>query len=126
MGYMEPLPPQCPPADAVDCEHNVAFRIVFSNPPTADDFKSRAANGDPTPPGVTDCRNASCSFSVDVAKLRNQAGLPKFRAKNPKIASVSIAIGSGRSHTNIKTKHIDFWMYDTFDPVSATVQVEDV
>jgi hypothetical protein len=126
MGYMEALPLQCPPQDAQDVAYSLAFRIVFSNPPTNDDFKSRAALGMATPAGVSDCRNASCSLSADVIKLRNQALLPKFRAKKPKIAHLSIGIGSGRSCMNVKSSHIDFWMYDTFNPISATSLVEDV
>ncbi len=56
MGFWEKLPEQCPPAEAVEEEIELAYRLVFSNPALVDHFKSHAALGVPKPPKVDDCR----------------------------------------------------------------------
>lgn len=127
MQFLETLPHQCPPAEAVDDAHDMVFRIVYNNPVIIDDFYSRAAKGQPTPGGVSDCRNASCSFSAHLIKLRDQAKLPKFRKYGtPRVAYVAIKQGLGLSIKNCKTEHIDFWGFSTFNPASAVVKVEDI
>lgn len=122
MGFWEILPPQCPPIEAVDVAIVQAYRVVYSNPPAKEHFASFAKLGRPKPPHVNDCTYASCSLCTCIDKMRTLAGLPKVRAKNPFIAALSIPQGAGRSM--IKDKHISFWMYDTFDPVAATLHVE--
>lgn len=121
MEYWEQLPPQCPPATAADVALSGAFRIVFNNPPTKDDFKSKRALGHEMEPDGDECRFSSCSLFTCVRKVGNVAGLPKVRARNPFVASIDVPVGAGKSLT--RKKHVDFWMYSTFDPVGAVVDV---
>nr|DAH62789.1 MAG TPA: hypothetical protein [Caudoviricetes sp.] len=127
MEYLEPLPDQCPPHEAKEAGYELAYRIVFSDPVAKDDFLSRAAKGQTTPLGVSDCRNASCSLSTHLTKMRGQAKLPKFRKNgSPRIAYLRIAEGSGRALENGNTNHIDFWAYKSFDPIAAIIKLENV
>jgi len=124
MPYWEPLPEQCPPAEAEDIAIDIAYRVVFTNPPKQEQFASLKALGRDMPPGTDECRFASCSLWSCPTQVRKIAGLPKVRIQNPLIAELQIAQGSGTSIT--KNKHIDFWIYDSFDPTLAVVKVEDV
>lgn len=127
MQFLEDLPDQCPPAEAVDSSFSMVYRIVYNNPVSVDDFLSRAAKGQPTPGGVSDCRNASCSLFSHLIKMRAQAKLPKFRGNGtPRIAYLNIQQGAGLAVENPKTQHIDFWGFKSFDPTSAVIKVEDV
>lgn len=53
-----------------------------------------------------------------VNKKRKLKSLSKYLF----IAQLGIAAGSGK--LVLSKGHIDFWMYDTFDPVSAIIAVE--
>lgn len=123
MGFFEALPDQCPPADAVENEIGQAYRIVFGDPATVEHFKSHAALGKKPPSDMDECRFASCSLFTSLDRVKSVAQLPKLRAQGPILAEVTIAHGSGRwiAHGD----HIDFWMYDTFDPIAAIVSMTD-
>jgi hypothetical protein len=125
MGYWENLPQQCPPAEAQDVAIEVAYRVVYADPPQKDDFASHAKLGKKAPESVDPCAWASCSMCTRIDRMRNFAGLPKVRGKGPTfVAKLSIPAGSGMSLK--KGYHIDFWMFDTFDPVAATIEAEAV
>ena len=125
MGYWEVLPQQCPPADAADVAISEAYRLVGANPPAKDHFASYAKLGKPKPPTVDPCSWASCSLFTSLTHLRNMSALPKIRdAGAPFVAKLSLPVGAGMSR--LKRKHVDFWMFDTFDPTSAVSQVEPV
>jgi hypothetical protein len=124
MGFWEQLPDQCPPAGFVEEAIDNAYRIVFSNPATLEHFKSHAARGDKKPPSVDSCRFSSCSLFTEHLVAKNVANLPKMRAKNPKIAQVSVPEGSGAWIQ--QGVHVDLWIYDHFDPVTAVIAVEEV
>ncbi len=125
MGYWEALPQECPPAHAVDKKIEAVYRVVHSDPPQKEHFESHAKQGKKAPPGMDECCWASCSLCTSIDKMRNFAGLPKVRDRGPCfVATLAIPVGAGKSVT--KGKHIDFWMFDTFDPVAATVAVEAV
>jgi hypothetical protein len=125
MGFRETLSNDCPPADAHEGACACAFRFVLTETPTATDFASYAARGKPLPDGigVCACRWASCSLFLDletVRKKRKIKSLQKYRF----VAELKIAAKSGRMKELYG--HIDFWMYDHFDPLSAIVVVKDL
>ncbi|RWJ96997.1 hypothetical protein [Mesorhizobium sp.] len=125
MGYWEDLPQQCPPATAADVAINEAYRLVGANPPEKEHFASYAKRGRPVPPTVDPCSWASCSFFTSIEHIRNMPSLPKIRDNGSSfVAKLSVPVGAGMSRK--KGKHIDFWMFDTFDPVSATIKVEPI
>lgn len=123
MGFWEELPLQCPPEDAQDVEIEVAYRVVFSNPVTKEHFRSHRYLGIPSSSG-DECRHASCSLWTSADRARQIAEFPKLKPRNPWIASMIIPKGSGLSRA--KRDHIDLWIYDDFDPLSAVIAVEPV
>lgn len=46
--------------------------------------------------------------------------MPKLRYPNAHVSTLSIPSGAG--YSLIKKKHVDFWMFDGFDPVAAISQ----
>lgn len=120
--YLEPLPPQCPPNDALDVAWDAVYRLIDSSQPGADAFKSYAALGDPMPLNFTDhCRWASCSLVLDPGKQKKYA---KFKNTHHWAARLKIPQGSGKSKS--KNNHIDFWCYADFDMHAAVEAVESV
>lgn len=125
MKFLEDLPPKCPPEAAEDRAIQSAFRVVRNLNPTVDEFKSYAALGRPLSPMDDICRFASCSLFLCREKASRLAKMPRMRASGAKfIAEITIDSGSGLSL--IKNKHVDFWMYSSFDPPSSIRAVEPV
>jgi hypothetical protein len=126
MAFLEKLPNGCPPPTAHDGACEIAFRFVLNEAPGTDAFASQAAlasEGEKPPAGVDLCRWSSCSMYLDmetVAKKRKIKSLQKY----PFVAQLKIQAGSG--HILENNKHIDFWMYDTFDPLAAIVVINGV
>lgn len=52
--------------------------------------------------------------------------LPRFKNKKCYVAVLEINKGSGLSLVDEKSTHVDFWMYRSFDPVSALIRVEAI
>jgi hypothetical protein len=121
MPFKEELPLQCPPEDAVEDAIAVAYRMVYANPPTEDDFKSKKALGHLFT-GDDECGFASCSLNANLMKAQRLAALPKPREKGAMVAKVSIPAGWGMWKQNSK-KHIHYWMYDVFDHTKVVLEV---
>ena len=124
MGYREMLPVACPPDAACDMAVQKAFRLLPSNAPLSSHFDSEAAKGKLMPPSLNDpCRWASCSLFCDMETINKKRKLKNFR-QYTHVACLNIVAGSGMllriGH------HIDFWMYDTFDPIKAIVHVRNL
>ena len=66
--YREPLPADCPPADAVEIVvPRIVYRFVRNNPPSLDDFRSfRALNPDRELRNVTECQMRGVSVFVNL------------------------------------------------------------
>jgi hypothetical protein len=127
MVFLEELPPQCPPANAVGASFEVAYRVVSCGQPTIKDFWSQAALGVPIRPTADPCKWRSCSMFLSRDKAVDIAGkLPKSRIREPHLALVNIAPSDGRALVNNKTKHIDLWLSSTFNPDDAIVELEKV
>lgn len=123
--YREALPAECPPEAATDQVILVAYRVVTSNPPTLECFASQAERKRPLMEGGDMCKHRSCSLFTCPDKIANIAGrLPKPRDGGPFIATMTIPTGAGRSL--IKKKHVDLWLYKSFDPTKAVVAMEAV
>ena len=58
-----------------------------------------------------------------MATVQKKRKLKKLKSY-PFVAKLKIAASSG--HVLEKSKHIDFWMFDTFDPLAAVVQVQEL
>lgn len=123
MRYLEELPEQCPPAEATNNALGPAFRILPSAQPAIEHFHSYKKLGLPKPDGVDDCRYVSCSLFTEESRARKIAGLPKKRAASTHLAKLMIPHGVGAALVNEKTKHVDFWMFDTFNVAAAVEEV---
>jgi hypothetical protein len=121
LGFKEKLPENCPPPNSHTKGCGEAYRLIPNDKPIFDDFASYGAKNVPLPDGMDLCRWSSCSLYADMATVQKKRKLPKLRGY-PFVAKLKIAASSG--HILEKSKHIDFWMFDTFDPVAAVVAVE--
>jgi hypothetical protein len=125
--FREHLPPGCPEEGTEPLSPQVVLRLVFSNPPVAEDFASYAATGRPCPPKVSGCRWASWSvFRGDTTgreAIISVAKLPRFKKRSKFLAHVNVPAGAGLGRI-VQTGHIDFWMFSTFDPASAVLHLE--
>lgn len=123
MPFREVLPPNdCPPAESHQDGCETAFRFVPTAVPQADDFASHQAKGIPLPEGFDPCRWASCSLYTDLKTVQKKRKLKGLRDYGF-VAELKIAEASGHM-VQRADGHIDFWMFDTFDPLAAIVQVQ--
>jgi len=124
MKFREQLPtggPPCPPPKAHDGGQERAFRFIPTATPVAADFASNQAKQEPLPLGVDPCRWASCSLYSDMETIKKKRLLKNLQ-KFAFVAEIKIAAGSGL--LLLTGKHIDFWMFETFDPIAAIVQTQ--
>jgi len=124
LGYREKLPADCPPGTAHDGECGEAYRLLPNKVPIAADFASNAAKQEAIPPGADPCRWASCSLFTDMDALNKTRTTFKKLRKFKYVAQVKIVAGSGR--LLVENTHIDFWMFDTFDPMTSIVHVTEL
>lgn len=114
--YKEHLPPLCPPSDASPPARQKVWRFTDNNPVIAHDFLSYRALKRQVLPGTDACRASSCSVFTAPCELSK---LPKLREKF--VAELNIDEKSGLAKK--KRKHIDLWMFTSFDPVANTSKV---
>lgn len=100
------LPDGCPKADAaeVDC---VAFRIIESSAPTAQDLKTylelgKALNADK-------CKRGSVSLFATLPQAQHQLSVRPYLGKC--VASISLTIKHGKVGKPSPTGHMDWWPY---------------
>ena len=116
MSYREPLPDGCPP-DAADeiATPREAFRLVRTNPPTLDDFRSqRAEKPNRVFPDVTECQARGLSAFADRRDLVARAlKLPSLRRRL--ICRVTLQAGAGRIQQTGQPSHHTWWPLAAFD-----------
>jgi len=122
--FLELLPDGCPPGDALPPEPTVVIRLAKEPTPSAEHFASHAARGLPLRGPMT-CSYASCSLFFHDAggeQLNAMRRLPRFKSfKYAYIVKVDQGSGVGIAGGG---KHLDLWMFKTFDPVAAVQSVE--
>ena len=124
MGFRETLPTDgapCPPKEAHTGLCDSAFRLIPSKNPVSADFASNRAKEELLPPGVDACRWASCSLYCDLATVIKKRKLPKLKHY---LFAAELKIKAGSGFLLQGGTHIDFWMFDTFDPIKAIVQIK--
>lgn len=120
--YAEPLPSDCPPADAQEEVLAPVFRLVANDPPTESDFHSKALNGEICPDGTCECGWSSCSL---FAKARSLRKYTRLRRELPYLAELALPAGIGKSRRgDTKRGHIDFWRYSGTSLEAYVVNVE--
>lgn len=125
MRYREPLPAGCPPpaADRID-EPRIVFRLVRTDPPTENDFRSQRAERGPDRVfhGVDECR----ARGVSVYSERDTAeSVRQYRSQRGRmLCHIRLDRGAGSiQQTGEHAHHHTWWPLARFDIVAAS-QVE--
>lgn len=116
MSYRDSLPAGCPPDAAEEiASPRVVFRLVRTDPPTPDDFRSqRQEKPDRKFPGVTECQ--ACGLSVFAEKRDAEAKALKLpHLKNRKLCRVTLPAGAGRIQPTFQPSHHTWWPLAAFD-----------
>ena len=116
MLYREPLPQGCPPSEADEIRSpRVVYRLVRSNPPTVDDFKSqRAEKPCQIFRNVTECQARGLSVRTELDAAIDLLKLRKMRGR--KLCTVKMDLGAGRiMQTGKDPHHSTWWPLASFD-----------
>jgi len=115
--FKEELPAQCPPADAGPLLPQRLLRLTENQSFTDADFMSHAALGRPCFNGKH-CEWSACSMflpTISKTQLDDLRRFPNLRRKSV-VAYVEVNQQSGVG-TISKTKHVNLWMFKSYDPV---------
>ena len=82
MSYREQLPKGCPPDDAIEIAAiREVFRLVRTDPPSDDDFRSQRAEKPNVRFGVDECRARGVSVYSEKDACAKQTKLPYLRGR---------------------------------------------
>lgn len=116
MAYREPLPPDCPPDDAEEITtRRIVYRLVESNPPTNDDFRSLLAKEpDRKRNNDTECQESGLSV---FSRSNDALSCTKFaKLQGTMLCEVTLNRGSGRIlRTGNRRGHHTWWPLADFD-----------
>lgn len=122
--FKESLPESCPPSTATAL-NGTFLRLVETTTVSPNSFLSRTALGLTPLPGK-ECSCSACSLIVPSVTREALADLTKY-PKLKKMTSVAILTVSPNDGVGeIGGKHIDYWMYSTFDPVKNVSHVTEI
>ena len=116
MTYREPLPDECPPDEAEEIDApRVVYRLVRSNPPTDDDFRSQLAERpDRIFRNITECQARGLSVRTDLASAVKLMGLRTMRGRM--LYQVRLDNGAGRiMQTGEDPDHTTWWPLADYD-----------
>jgi hypothetical protein len=124
MSYREELPPSCPPeaAEEIAVARDV-FRLVRSNLPSPDDFRSLRAENPRAVYSISECQVRGLSVFAVRTDSEKALKLPKFRGRQ--ICRVTLRTGSGRIQQTGRPSHHTWWPLAAFD-ILANCAVESV
>ena len=114
--YLEPLPKGCPPESAKLVEKQTyVFRLVRTNPPTMNDFRSQIAENPKFKfSRVSECRARGLSVFSTITALEKALKLPKFR--DWRVCCVTLDVGAGNiQQTGNDHKHYTWWPLEDYE-----------
>ena len=123
MNYREPLPTECPPADAQEIKEPLeVFRAVRGLPPTENDFDSQRKEK-PTAKfsGVSECQALGLSVFTQLSDCEKALKLPSLRGR--KICKVSLIAGAGRIKQTSVPSHHTWWPFASFQVLSHCKEI---
>ena len=123
MNYREPLPDGCPPDTAEEIiQPRDVFRLVRTDPPTEEDFKSqRAEKPGHTFSGVDECQVRGLSVHTERRDSENALKLPKLRGRL--ICRLRLGFGAGKILQTGRRSHHTWWPLADYDVlVQCTVE----
>ena len=116
MTYREPLPDECPPdgAEEIDAPR-VVYRLVRSNPPTDDDFRSQLAERpDRIFRNITECQARGLSVRTNLDSAMELMGFRTMRGRM--LCQVQLDHGAGRiMQTGEDPDHSTWWPLADYD-----------
>ena len=119
MRYLEELPPECPPSEAKLIETPIkVFRLVKTNPPTTDDFKSQLLL-QPRRKFKDECIARGLSVWSSREKCKNVRRLPVY--KNSFLCKVSLDSGAGHIKWNGDSFHHTWWPFATYNIINCCI-----
>ena len=125
MPYREPLPPDCPPPDALEITgRRTVYRLVRRNPPNADDFRSQRAEKPSLKlrPNITECQARGVSVFANRSAAEFQLKYRRFRGRL--VCQVTLSAGAGRiRQTGKGIYHYTWWPLAAYD-ILANCRVE--
>ena len=118
MPYREQLPEGCPPNEAEEITtRRIVYRLVSSNPPTYDDFRSqRALKPDHDFRNATECQARGLSVFADRRAAEERLKRRNMRGKM--VCEVALDRGSGRIQKTGGSHHYTWWPLADFDILS--------
>lgn len=114
MSYRDPLPEGCPPdaAEEVAASREV-FRLVRSNPPTPEDFRSQRAEKPNAVFQVSECQARGLSVFANRRDSERALKLPMLRGRL--ICRLRLEQGAGRIQQTGRPSHHTWWPLGAFD-----------
>lgn len=125
--FREKLPPKCPPGKAAPLAQQILVRFVGPGDVTDADFHSYAALGIPGCQAGKECDWASCSMflkSITRAQLKELLKYPRLKEKTA-VALIKVNNSTGVAYIR-KTRHVDVWMFDSYDPMKHIQTVVEI
>lgn len=121
MKFPDDWPANCPPDDAADAEGDV-FRLVKSDQPTAEDFKTFHELGTRI--------NAPACLRCGLSVFRNKADVEHLHQAYPKLGKF-IARGTlkpehGRTRATGRPTHTTWWSYENVDRAGILSDIEEI
>ena len=109
MRYREPLPEGCPPDDAEEISSAWGvIRLVRTNPPTDDDFRSqRAEKPSHQFRGVAECHAHGLSVFAARQDAERASKLPSLRGRL--LCNVELEAGAGQIQQTGRPSHHTWW-----------------
>ena len=115
--YREPLPEDCPPPQAEEIiSLRIVFRIVWNNPPTADDFRSRRAEKPEADFRASECQARGLSVFAQLEDAK--AAARRARMIGAMFSRVVLDKGAGHIQKTGRNSHYTWWALADFDILS--------
>jgi hypothetical protein len=121
-GWAEDLPPNCPPADAIEPVNDPFYRLVGNVPPSDEDFWSQRKLYPLKKFNTTECMACSCSLSSTIDRCVELSKLPALQ--NKRIVELLLPPKSGLiKKTGVNADHFSWWRAKDFDPIPICIEV---
>ena len=116
MVFADTLPDECPPSSAKELNATIyVFRIVESNPPTFQDFKSYWNLWPEKRSKWPECKAKSLSVFDSRKKCEEMLKLTRF--KGQMACKVAVNPGAGMIDKTGRDGHISWWVANGYDPL---------
>jgi hypothetical protein len=120
--WLEELPPKCPPADAVEPNNDLFYRLVGSVPPRDNDFWSHRKLYPSKKFNTTECVARSCSLIATIEYCLELLKLPAQH--NKRIVKLILPSRAGLvKQTGLHIAHYSWWRTKDFDPINVCIEI---